>query len=146
MSLSTSVPRYIVYFGAVSILNITILNSNVRIFGSFDVSGLYLLTFLTYRSFAYFLWCQFVVGWRKMIYLLTFYFVNLLLIMYFVIFVFRGALNVVVWRYQWKPRKLVFNEWKWIHSLWTERKLENLPFSLKYSSWAYTTYELSIYA
>ena len=27
-----------------------------------------------------------------------------------------------------------------------KRKLENLSFSLKYSSWAYTTYELSIYA
>jgi len=27
-----------------------------------------------------------------------------------------GALNFVDWRYRWKPRKLVFNEYKWIHS------------------------------
>ena len=80
--LSTSVPRYIwniFYVGAESILKITILNSNVRIFGSFDVPGLNVLTFLTYRSFAYFLWCQYVVGWRKMRHSLTFYFVDSLL-------------------------------------------------------------------
>ena len=46
---------------------------------SFDAPGLNVLTFLTYRSFAYFLWCQFVVGWRKMRHSLTFYFVDLLL-------------------------------------------------------------------
>jgi len=36
---------------------------------------------MTYRSFAYFRWCQFVVGfWRKMRYSLTFYFVDFILV------------------------------------------------------------------
>ena len=79
ISLSRSVPPYILnifYFGVESILNIIILNSNVRMFGSFDVPGLNVLTFLTYRSFAYFLWCQFVMGWRKLRHSLTFYFID----------------------------------------------------------------------
>ena len=45
-------------------------------------------------------------------------------------FVFRGALNFVVWRYQWKQRKLVFNEYKFTVYV-QKRKWANLPLSLR---------------
>jgi hypothetical protein len=47
-------------------------------FGSFDVTRL-ICTYIimTYRRFAYCRWCRFVVGWWKIRYSLTFYFVYL---------------------------------------------------------------------
>ena len=130
ISLSTSVLRYIwniFYFGAESILNIIILNSNVPMFGSSDVPGLNVLTFLTYRYFAYFFWCQFVEGWRKLGHSLTFYFVDSLLAFNVSGYICLswgaecGGLKVSM-----KTRKLVFNEQKWIDSLCTEKKTREL--------------------
>jgi len=72
-------------------------------FGSFDVPGLNVLTFLTYRYFAYFFGVSLSrVGGNWDIRRLSISSIRYLLVISLVIFVFCGALNVVVWRYQWK--------------------------------------------
>ena len=57
-------------------------NSYLKCLVPLTQPGLSVITFMTYRirSFAYFCWCQFVVGWRKMRYSLTFYFVDFILV------------------------------------------------------------------
>ena len=104
-------------------------------FISFDAPGQDVIAFLTYRSFAYFRWCQFVVGGRKMKYSLTFYFDDLLLAFNVSCYIClscgtecRGLKGPM------KTTKTGVQRIKMNSVYGLKRKLVNLPLSLKYSS------------